>query len=747
MRRSGLATIVALALTVLGGPAGAAKAAYTPDTLVSYVGDTQAEDAYSPAISADGRYVAFAGTFNGVSGVYRKDLYTGELALVAGADSQDAALSAPDAGAPSISGDGRYVSFTTTVRLDPIDDQSGDTGDCSSVYVRDMDKQPGETGAYILASALNGSSEGLTYAGSATSGCPGGGSASADRVALSENGQEVAFTVVGQSDLTGPCTVTTPVSCPTPPAQVVVRDLATDTTTLVSQTMSSLGSTPEAVAGGAALTIDGQALERGGRQISGSTAAISADGSTVAWMGIDIAMQAPASNAEDASGEYDEPLWRRIADGPDSPTRRITGGDDPLCGCAGPLDTSFVSGDDDGAGGPGEPVDGSYAAPGGFSGDPLAGGTSLDSVTPQLSADGQEVAILSNKPRTGEVSRGLEEEGTPATANAFVVDMASGLSRTQALTQITQWASDDFKDLASTGPIENVAISPDGTRLAFTTERTDFPLAPPALTTPTLSQVDDTQLYVANLVAGTLSLVSYGYEGEPANGTVAAPSFGGEGQTLAFASSATNLVYGAYNSGNENGEPGNVFVTSEIVTPAIAGTQTIGPLPADQLVSPRTELLATTRSGPHGSVLLYVGVPGAGTLTASARAEVPVSVAASAKSAAGKAKAKRGHTSKRTVVRSRVVASAKTLATHASLIELKLTSARAYQELVASHDGLYATIGLTFTAHGEATLTSSVQATFHDTPAKPHKKASKASVEKAGTSAGRRGNAKRGRGA
>jgi hypothetical protein len=97
---------------------------------------------------------------------------------------------------------------------------------------------------------------------------------------------------------------------------------------------------------------------------------------------------------------------------------------------------------------------------------------------------------------------------------------------------------------------------------------------------------------------------------------------------------------------------------------------------------------------------------------------------------ASKGKGKNARKSKRTVVSSRVVASAKVAPTREGLVELKLTSARAYQALVQSRDGLYATIGLRFTTRGEATLTSSVQATFHAAPAKPAKKASKTKSSK-----------------
>lgn len=714
-----LGPVLACGLPLAGGllTPGLARAAYTAPELVSYTGTTEAEDAYSPALSADGEYVAFTGSFDGVRGVYRKDLATGELELVAGENAAEPALDAPNAGSPSISEDGRYVSFTTTGRLDPADDQSGDPGDCSSVYVRDMAVPAAQPGAYKLVSALNGTTQGIAYAGDSSADCPGGGSASADRVAISGDGEMVAFTVLGSSDLsTGAGGATT-----TPPDQIAVRDWRTDTTTLVSQTLRSLGGTPEAVPGGAALAPLRDSLQFGGRQISGSTAAISAEGNVVAWMGTDIAAQAPATAAEDSSESYDEPLWRQIGDGPGVPIRRVTGGDDPACGCAGPFDTAFDPNAAAGDGTAERPEYGTYVARGGFGGDPLGGGESLDDVTPQLSANGQTVAILSTQPRTGEVSRGLEEELTTSTANAYVVNMAGGITRGAALTQLTEWASDDFRDNASTGAVQNIALSPSGEQVAFTTSRIEFPLSPPTLITPALGQADASQqqLYVANLGAGTLALVSYGYDGEPANGNVATPSFTRNGQTLAFASAATNLVYGAYDRGNESGEPGNVFLVSELTTPLVPGVQTIGAVPANPSAPKPWELIASAGPGPHGTVVVYVTAPGAGTLKARAKAAVPVTVTVTRR----EGKASRVRRRKRTVIAARTVASAKAIAGGTGPIELRLTSASAYRSLVASHDGVYATITLTFTAPGEPTLTSSVQATFHGKPSAPAEKA------------------------
>jgi Tol biopolymer transport system component len=72
---------------------------------------------YSPSISADGRYVAFASDasnlLSGIEGqerqVFRKDLATGEIALCSSTLSGEPGNGASDS--PSISADGRYVVF------------------------------------------------------------------------------------------------------------------------------------------------------------------------------------------------------------------------------------------------------------------------------------------------------------------------------------------------------------------------------------------------------------------------------------------------------------------------------------------------------------------------------------------------------------------------------------------------------------------------------------------------------------
>jgi hypothetical protein len=558
------------------------------------------------------------------------------------------------------------------------------------VFVRDVSLAPGAQGAYTLASALGGTNAGLSYAGSRTPGCPGGGSASAPRVALSGDGQQVAFTVVGSSNLTtGPRGGTT-----TPPAQIAVRDLANQTTTLVSQTLGSVGGSPQPVPGGAAMTDDsagvGPKAGTANADAGDSTASISLDGTTVAWLGINIPSQTSADPSTDAPvghpNEYDEPLWRSLA-GSASPIRRVTGGDDPLgpCpgGCAGPLDTHWASPSNPEIGHDQGPERGTLIAYDGFVGASRINASSLANATPQLSSNGQTVAFLSTQPATSADPVYLSSPPTNVSTNAYVVNMAAGLDRSQALTRITAWGSSNFDNFPLAGPIEALALSPEGDRLAFVTRRTAFPQSPPALITPALTEADFEQLYIADLGDGTLHLVSTGYDGQPANSYVASPAFSAGDGAIAFASSATNLVYGALSDISGGYE---TFVATEIKPPAIPGQQVISPAPTALRFVPAWTLGATTASGRGGGVLLHVTVPGAGTL---------------------RAVAKTGRASGNLTL-----AHATARVRKAGLVSVKLSPAGRYHRLIARAGGLYATITLTFQAPGRARLTRRLPVDF-----------------------------------
>jgi Tol biopolymer transport system component len=110
-------------------------------TLVSAgVGAGANGDSRAPAISADGRYVAFdsraenlvSGDTNYSGDVFVRDLATGVTTLVSVSNS--GIRGNKDSTAPSISADGRYVAFTS----DANNLVSGDTNDSPDVFVRDL---------------------------------------------------------------------------------------------------------------------------------------------------------------------------------------------------------------------------------------------------------------------------------------------------------------------------------------------------------------------------------------------------------------------------------------------------------------------------------------------------------------------------------------------------------------------------------------------------------------------------------
>src|SRR5262249_42104656 len=120
----------------------------------------QAEYSHDPALSEDGRYVVFDGSIGGVPGVWRRSTSAGAtFEQVAGGD----------ATLPSVSADGRYVSFTTNegASLAALTNGQIPTGaqvtEAPGVYVRDMALAPGEPGAFTLASAKDHSAQSLSY--------------------------------------------------------------------------------------------------------------------------------------------------------------------------------------------------------------------------------------------------------------------------------------------------------------------------------------------------------------------------------------------------------------------------------------------------------------------------------------------------------------------------------------------------------------------------------------------------------
>ncbi|HEY4779818.1 MAG TPA: hypothetical protein VIH47_09525 [Solirubrobacterales bacterium] len=642
---SRLAILAALLTLGIGlAPAAPAAADFGSIQLASKSATEQADEAVDPVLSADGRYLAFQGAIGGLSGVFRKDLQTGAVAAVAAASAYEEEPGA-DAAAPSISADGRYVSFTTAAPLDAADDTQPGSRD---VYVADMDAAPP---SYELASALDGSSQALD-----------GNSVASPRVALSADGRKVVFVNGGQ---------------------VYLRDLDSRETTLVSVNRDPGTGAMEPgvpVPGGAVLESSVLPLLSG--------AALSADGTTVAWVGTHLPAQVPllADEAQtiselDANGSfpYDEPLWRRVADGPTAPTRRIVGGGDPLApGCppGGTLADAACQGPFVGITSKGDALNSATG---------WLGLQKVDGV-PQLSADGRTVALIGNPTEA---------------SNVFLVNMSGGLDRKQAVRQLTRQVPIDPADEASVanrepfvplnGHIYDLTISPDGQRIAFATARQQFPLAPPNLIGSPPAQLGLVELYLLNLDGETLRRVTHGDGGAneaslASTGTgldgvgATAPSFGAGGRLISFASTASNLVEGDGNDASD------AFVVEDDAAPLVRGAVSISPPPPAVRIKRRRRLALSAFSMPDGRVRLVAVVPGAGTLRARAGAALGVGS------------------------RPRSLALARRRATASGPVALMLEAPRRLRRLVHSREGLYATARVSFHGrrgkplHGQLTI-------------------------------------------
>ncbi|HEY6729895.1 MAG TPA: hypothetical protein VI039_02600 [Solirubrobacterales bacterium] len=537
------------------------------------------------AISADGRYVAIQARARNffadddpdppgkyrAGGIFRFDLASKDLEKVADGDLFDEATNSfirRGATNPSISADGRYIAFATAESLVPADGN-----DHVDVYVRDMNVTSNAPGAYDLVSARDGGDVPASYdpASVPTPGSEPGSDVSRG-VAISADGRKVAFRTDVASDLPASGAVDVPAG------QIFVRDRAADTTTLVTAKRDpGTGAMTVAPAGGAI------------------GAALSADGSTVAWTG---------GNAGDQTrfllGETPEPsflyyLWRRVGDGPAAPTRRITGVADP----------------DDPACPPGKSSNFDQTSTGSCYGpltDQEANRTSISGQLPALSGDGYTVAFL-----TGSGPRPLAFTGPGL--DLFVTRMGPGLSRKQATVELTR--DTVGTDAATASPLGSIAMSADGRYLALTTVRTEFVLPALQLLGEPRPVPGPRELYVVDLLGGTIERATRSYaEGDIGADVLNGPTLSADGSRIAFASFAADLFFGDANQTSDafvverQPEPGSVLPTP----PPGAGAESTIEASAG---GPQIAVRARVRKG--GVVELLVSVPAAGGVRAAAR--------------------------------------------------------------------------------------------------------------------------------
>lgn len=732
---------VAIALTGLLG--GVARAdVFGSSALVSASPVQQADYAHDPAISPDGRYVVFDGSVGGVTGVWRREVGApGHLEQVAGGDAM----------LPSVSGDGRYVSFTTNegghlaAITNALPDPPQHFGESPNVYVRDMTLEPDAPGAFRIVSAPNGSLEPLTYATSGAQSAEEVGSLAAGRSAISADGNKVVFVTTAVSNLARYPQLEAEDEehgeAPrphTPALQVAVRELASDSTRLVSvrrdpetgkPAIDPSTELPEAVPTvGEGGGLYGAVASHGRpprfrvaqpyqlNQVVG--ASISSDGSTVAWMAQQLGRQVATLPGEAIPPEWAEPVWRRISDGEAAPTRRVTGGSDPEApGCAASgeqqLPETPVAGD---------PCQGPFAVQRTLeqgAGGVFAGEESVNDV-PQLSGDGYRVAFLATAPP---VALGAGAGGAGRHPDLYVADMHAGFTRTPATRPLTELASSSEESLRTNAPITDLAISPDGMQVAFTTDRTVFPLGSPSFVSAPAAVAGMNEVYDVDLGNDTLTRVTRGYEGgasehphedatvgveDPyffnfgADDGALSPSLSADGLALAYSSTASNLVFGDNNTPRSL-QRGNVDGADAFLVPRITFTpqtaeQAISLTPPNPAPSAPWQIGATARSMSDGRIRLYVALPGPGTLQAQASGTVAI---------------RRGG-------RHRVVLARRTLATarvasvspEPGYAALVLSLSSRYRKLEARRGGLAATVSVTFSAPRHPTLRSRVDARF-----------------------------------
>lgn len=539
------------------------------------------------AISADGRYVAietiarnfFAdddpdpiGDYR-VGGIFRFDLQTRALVKVADGNrfrESDNAFLVRGASNPSISADGRYVAFSTGEQL-----AAADVNDNVDIYVRDMTLLPGVPGAYVLASARDGSETPAGFGPPPFSG-PGSdpGAELSAGVAISADGSRVAFRTELKSDLPAEATADTPAG------QIFVRDLNAQTTTLVTSLRNS----------GTGLMGDGPAGGALG-------AALSADGTTVAWTGRNAAGQTRFLGGENIDPSFNYYLWRRAPFGPTEATRRITGladPDDPVCLQMETENPSMVTIFTPDATGP---CFGPLT-------DQESNRADISSQLPALSSDGYSVAFL-----TGSGPRPPVQSGPGL--DLYLTDMRPGVTRKQGTTELTRETS--AGDIATSAALNSVAMSPDGRYLAVTTSRTKFALPALQLTGSTRTVPGPPELYVVDLQTRTLERVTRSaLGGDVDSGVLDAATISSGGDKVAFSSFAGNLFRGDAN------QRADAFVATRLPNPTGGAGGTGGGEGQSSIQVQRSgpRVLVRAKAKANGIVVLTISVPAAGSIEA-----------------------------------------------------------------------------------------------------------------------------------
>ncbi|HEX4117021.1 MAG TPA: hypothetical protein VHY18_14225 [Solirubrobacteraceae bacterium] len=564
---------------------------------VDNASDEQADAPTTDAdISGDGRYVVFQtkttnffeddgetqqerevaeppGTLR-EGGIFRYDRETGQLQIVASGNlvvsegKEAGKVLVRGAQNPSVSAEGRYVAFVTGQQLVPQDEN-----DNLDVYVRDMDMpltvEPKDSGAFTLVSAQNDSEAPPVYDDSSISTpIPGGdpGTQLWPNTSISANGRYVLFRSAEVPSSLPEGTIPT-----TEPNQLFVRDLQEKTTTLVTRTMA--GANP---AGGAE-----------------GPASISADGSTVAWVGAAAPAQSVFLSGEDLDESIPYYLWRRWQE-PGAPTRRVTGiadPEDPECPSGASIALSPTA-------------EGPCYGPLSYPESDLA---AINDQAPGLSGDGYTVAFLAGSELRPDTTK-------PDALDLFLTSMKPGVTRKQGTSELTLAVKQAQGD--SSGSITSLALSSDGSHIAFVSQRNVFVLPEPQLLGSVSATAQQAELYVVDLATQTMERAVLGDEGAEPNGSTGDdPTLSADGAAVGFTSAASDLIFGDANGVTDAfvatlQAPGGTSALPSSFNALQNGFSLTGG------ASP--EIGLSVKRAADGALILLIETPGAGRLTAQA---------------------------------------------------------------------------------------------------------------------------------
>ena len=133
-----------------------------------------------------------------------------------------------------------------------------------------------------------------------------------------------------------------------------------------------------------------------------------------------------------------------------------------------------------------------------------------------MSENGMTVAFVTGARElaSGELPLG---KGPKNADDLYIANMASGLTRVQALRRMTaigENALNSEEYLEKSSEIVDYAVSADGTQVAFTTKRTQYPLGSPAFVSAPAAVPGMIELFDVNLANDTLTRVTHGFLGE-----------------------------------------------------------------------------------------------------------------------------------------------------------------------------------------------------------------------------------------